>query len=336
MAPFRLFAQANGFTGAQSWSDGLAKVRAAIADPGVLVSEDDLRSFVEDLVTNGAKSIFFIPNDPKLRDQTRQVVPHSSPFDGGFPAQIDLNIDPLPPAYRTPMPVKVIDHPDAREIVFCSIRSSERREPLDRTYLTPNTPARIRNADIFYRDVVRYQAYDTIFAPNEGTQPIRMAVDTAGSSHPDDIERARLGLFDAWASALGRTPYHGRPLNLFPAILSLYEDANDGRVTNLHFDCTTQVSRREKVRRSSREDLRSEAYHLAGSQQVTIAPYRIGVTWKFDSGLPPYESEAHLPSSLGELHSTRFLDRADFPRFQTREALEFMIQRILHHAGHVR
>ncbi len=97
----------------------------------------------------------------------------------------------------------------------------------------------------------------------------------------DPLDDSFAALDSSFGTTLGLEWPLGTPVDLFPAIRRIYDDGDEGRVVELHFECSAGAIRAEKMRRTS-EDLRQEGYHVAGVEVSEIDPYRIGVRWTRD------------------------------------------------------
>ncbi|BBH12950.1 hypothetical protein CH06BL_21980 [Chromobacterium haemolyticum] len=70
------------------------------------------------------------------------------------------------------------------------------------------------------------------------------------------------------------------PIDLFPLIEGIYNRSSEGLVHRLAFECSTGVSRDEKLK-TGQLDLRDEGYHVSGKAAIggKVSPYKIGITW---------------------------------------------------------
>ena len=96
------------------------------------------------------------------------------------------------------------------------------------------------------------------------------------------------------------------PLNLFPAISSIYLDKSEGNISKLSFQTHTASIKRESMR--AREgNLRIETFHDAGVTALggKIQPYSITVTWSNRT-----EEASTLPPELTLIGSKRDLSQA--------------------------
>ncbi|MFC6640416.1 MULTISPECIES: hypothetical protein [Sulfitobacter] len=88
-----------------------------------------------------------------------------------------------------------------------------------------------------------------------------------------------------------------RPINLFPAVRALYDDEDEGTVTEITFATPTSAIKNEKMLRRNRQylDQRKEVYHLAGKKglgdDAEIIVYKVTVEWP-----RPEEGIDYVPS----------------------------------------
>lgn len=128
----------------------------------------------------------------------------------------------------------------------------------------------------------------------------------------------------------GHSPL-GSPVNLFPAIKSIYDDSKQGIVVELGFTTATGSAKHEKMR-AHRKDLRTELFHVGGKKAVSgiISPFRVAVRWQAPSG---YSEELMLPGSMRQLAkgAGATLDHALFLGTLDEHAVRRCIKRLVSH-----
>lgn len=216
------------------------------------------------------------------------------------------------------------------EVFFTSARVGKRLDEIEIEDISEDVRADYRDADRMYAErIERRQAFDILYIPRDSYQ-VQIRVDSLASTNreradevSDEIERFVLD-----GTKSGPTAF--RALNLFPAIRSIYDDGNAGRLIGLQFDCSTGANRREVMRKvKGTEDLRVEKYHLAGVGEVEIAPYWLVVQ------LPPSDAaegaEITLPGTLRNLHKMIPLTTFEVSSFVTETAIENTVSFLAEH-----
>lgn len=124
------------------------------------------------------------------------------------------------------------------------------------------------------------QVFAVLWIPHDRDQ-LELRVDYPRGMQQDDL-LGLCGQLHSFAKALEVSEI-GAPIDLFPAVRSLYEDKNEGRVIEMNFVTTTGGQKNEKIlRRMGTVDQRSETYHVGGSNALSddIKIYRIHVEWE--------------------------------------------------------
>lgn len=241
----------------------------------------------------------------------------------------------LTQAAADPVPVSVQDTASGTALILCSPRRYFSRLEIPRNHLEQSVRHQYTGARLFADTAGLFQAYDVIFV-SKNENYIQVRTDLGADRLEEDAATLQASITDALvdiieAGKLGDLPSQ---VDLFPAIRSMYDDSKEGRVSELHFECTTGANRRESMRRQSAGDLRTESYHVAGKKAIKdIAPYRISVAWNAKAiGLSgDHEIEAHLPGTLQMLNTSVGLYRCYLPGLPTEDEVEFMLSRVLHH-----
>lgn len=187
--------------------------------------------------------------------------------------------------------VAVIESASEVSAIFTSVRYFETREKID-TPLDGYTEAYGMKRET-------RPAFDVLTVPKDDN-PISLRVDC-----PKGItSEMASGVFDVLINLCNETfgeQYFSEPINIFPAIDSIYKDGKEGIVLELSFSIATGSLKNERMRRK-RSCLRNELYHDGGKKAVQgdINPYKIAVDWsKKDSTLRP---ELQINGSVAILH----------------------------------
>ena len=188
------------------------------------------------------------------------------------------------------------------EMIFTSARVGKRIDEVGIEDIAEDARTNYSNADRIYAErIERVQAFDIIFIPRN-SRLIQIRVDaraTTGRERADEMK----AVLETVAIARGEiTALDFVAINLFPAIRSIYDDADVGRVNGLQFDCSTGTNRREVMRKVTDEtDLRREPYHVAGVNEVDITLYWLSVDLEVPDEKYPERIELVLPGTIRNL-----------------------------------
>lgn len=201
-----------------------------------------------------------------------------SPFRQAYP--LVLSESALRTSSMTPKAtaVEALSGGQGFALVFCSRRYFTEKVDLD---VIDTFPTELRRFDMLvgvHRQPI--QLFDAVVVrPNQGIIEVRL--DGIRHLSHDEITRSANKLverFNTLLSEAGDRFQLEDPVNLFPAISSLY-DRQDGAVTELGHITTGASVKHERMRRKT-IDLRSETYHDAGKRAVgDLDSYRLAVHW---------------------------------------------------------
>jgi hypothetical protein len=186
--------------------------------------------------------------------------------------------------------------------------------------------------EVFGLKTVRFQAFDVVWIPHNGTL-VDVRVDYPEGTHHDVALAAHARTVDAFHKIVGETVFDG-PMNLFPLIDRIYNDSAEGTVVELGFGTTTASLKNEKMRRKQL-DLREEQYHKGGKAALKspIEPFRLSVTWRRKAGGGLYSNpELSINSSAraaGGENPT--VDNVVIRKCMGQVDYEFVRSRIEHH-----
>jgi hypothetical protein len=322
------YLRANAMNSGVSWSDLRAAVRAAWSP----VVEDDLLALVEELRLHGRKHVFLYRPSTEGLAALRDLAPQVDDTFSVFPL---LTPDLDPTSHRLTAVRQTETH---RLLVFCSHRIVRHEEPLDRQYLAEDAPEEIVNADeIKYIRRKREEAVEVVAIPLDDSGVVQIRVDlfrnSAEPSHADAAKAVRRELRRLLGLAADALAFVS-PVNLAPAMESIYSDDDEGRVYELAFQCSTDARRREVMQKHD-EDLRDESYHVAGMAAVgeAIDIYRLGVHWVADDvGNQLKDAFLQLPGSLALLKAEApALYEARVPRTVREREYNYMMARLAEH-----
>ncbi|HEV2079210.1 MAG TPA: hypothetical protein VGR19_04855 [Allosphingosinicella sp.] len=216
--------------------------------------------------------------------------------------------------------------------VFGSVRALRVREPVDPKSLPDGAAKVLANYDeVIGLKLIRHQALDVVWLPDDG-EVIDLRVDYPRGTHADIGRASQNSAMAAFTKLVG-TDHFGTPLNLFPLLSKMYDEAGEGRVVELAFGTTTRSIKHERMRVSV-DCLRTELYHMGGkkSLKTPVRPYKVSIAYTVNLG---GKVEAHPELNL---HTTSYV--AENPNPQLYDAVvrktvgltdyEHVRERILH------
>jgi hypothetical protein len=166
-------------------------------------------------------------------------------------------------------------------LIFRSKKTFTKNTPIEEDWVLPEHRGRVAEADEAYLvEAIKVSVVETLEIPYGARHgSVRVVTTLDGYSAEERPDAAAQRLVSLAAQILEVDEDDFSSVDLFPAIRNIYDDGAEGRVVEMHFDCSTGAGRTEKMRRST-TDLRREAYHIAGVHAATINPYRISVRWE--------------------------------------------------------
>ena len=218
-----------------------------------------------------------------------------------------------------PSLLAVLREPDGRYLVYGAVRKQEVQVPIE----VDKLPEEARNAlppfdELIALRATLYQAYGVLWVPDQGNQ-VEVRVDHLLGDSQQSLAEFHQQMYSHLHTLAGATSVFG-PKELFPAIKSLYEAADEGVVSELAFATTTGSTKHEKMR--SKESLRKETYHVGGKEALStdIEPYKLGVRWPVRFGLKDFlYPELHLDGALSMVGSLT----PGLSRYTVRKAVRF-------------
>lgn len=174
-----------------------------------------------------------------------------------------------------------------RFLIFGSHRIATTEEPFESDWMNDSVPDFVRESDITYRATRTIWAYDVIAIPESG--PVELRISASSTPYRPHHADVRTSLLDSVARMISRraaAEFMTGVVDVGECVTELYKNADDGRIYWLDFSCVTRAKRRERFSRRQPDDLRREAYHLAGTDAVSqaIEIFGLGVAWDVNDG----------------------------------------------------
>lgn len=247
-------------------------------------AETALRDFHLEQILIGEKAVLLLSTGDAFREQLLDIiraveVPDSVPqqtYPFYLPEEQLLSME------DTPYLCDVHEDDDYLNIVFTAKRFFTERVdvPLEKIKDTE------RDEYSGYDEIVavkrHYQQFFDVISIPKVSGPIEIRVDAPGQMPKAEVVTAAKSMEkELWR--LGKnggldTGANLSKVNMFPLIDQIYESSM-GSICELGFVTDGGGIKTARMRRLG-DDLRSEAYHKAGSESSEIVPFRIGVRWQ--------------------------------------------------------
>lgn len=233
------------------------------------LTEEDLHDFVIDVHSRAHKLVSLYEVSKKnysaLWEMAKELEDDDN-NDVGFPWLLDK--DALKELDETPQHVYTRKTENGYELFFTSARMGHDIAEIPIEAIAPKEREKYRDAArMIVERIVRRQAFDVVFIPSD-SRMLQIRVDTGNMAAKDrDSVRVLLEQVVLSTSKIGGAGFQA--LNLFPAVRSIYDDDNEGRVTALHFNYASG-SLTHKIRRTAdgQKDLRKDPFHIGGVTKV--------------------------------------------------------------------
>ena len=222
-------------------------------------------------------------------------------------------------------------------LVFCGRRMVEEKEPRSRADIGDAAINQFgwQQYDEFILIRRRFVQSFEIVRYNSQSRLLELRVeDYSGSDTGVALQQLQDKVNGLLAAGFGNAVQLVLCRNLFPAIDSIYSDANEGIVVELGFTTETGSAKHEKMR-ASRADLRTELFHVGGKQAINgaMTPFRVAVRWTAGAqrgqGL---QEEALLPGSIRQLANGQpFLDHMVLSGALTEAMMQALVARVVAH-----
>jgi hypothetical protein len=326
---FQSFLQERNLPTARSWSDLVDNIIRSCNEQEIAATTEAFLELYEEYRIWGKKVVFFFRGNRKMAYSLHDVYPLSTPYKRKYP--LPLPEDTLRDLPEIPMLVAIRDVEDGVALVFCSPRQTLIKQELSPDSLLDTYVKQYRSSDgVFAIRKSVMQAYDVIYFPHTRGS-IQVRLDCLRFKHIYSSERYLGNLLGALAALNNNgTPAFSlkAPMNIFPLVRKIYENPDEGRISEIAFECNTQACHYGNFRQV-REDLRQEVYHQAGSKAVgAISPYLLAVAWDKDEKGNPIEAELLLPGNRKMLRNAMPLTKVFIPKSLSREAFDFVMHRI--------
>ncbi len=292
---------ANGVSTSLGWDRTLKKV----TDAGVKIDRGKLEDALVEHLLCGEKYTKLYPVAASKRDAIQQTISNITIDDGpayrAYPHLMDD--EDLYKGNGDMSVVQVESNEDGVGVVLSSVFWIKKREEILFDDFEDPTAMRSRYDEVVGLVKEPVQLFHVVWMPHD-RDFLEIRVD-----HPQGVAEADVhGLHSVLKTMVNKwdTIEINDPVNLFPAVLPFYDDANEGTVTQMTFQTTTGGIKDEKMpRRRKDADQRTEAYHVAGKSAVqAIAIYRITVEWNFAEDnvfyIPSISLSASGPSGKGQ------------------------------------
>lgn len=168
--------------------------------------------------------------------------------------------------------------------IFGSVRATRERVIIDRSAFADGTAKALSAYDeVVGMKLIRHQAIDVIWIPDSGSY-FDLRIDCPRNMHADIARASQTIAIDVFRRLVGLDPFK-KPLNLFPAMKAMYDDASEGRVVELAFGTSTRSIKQERMRLSA-DCLRNELYHKGGKEKLKtpVNPYKLSLAYTIDLG----------------------------------------------------
>ncbi|MFN3619780.1 hypothetical protein [Sphingorhabdus sp.] len=200
-----------------------------------------------------------------------------------------------------PKLVSVVEAEGGIAAVFGSVRALKVREPVDTSAFPDGAAQMLAGYDeVIGLKLIRHQAFDVVWIPDQGNV-IDLRIDYPKGTHADIGRASQNTAMAAFNKLVGGNPFVA-PINLFPLLMKMYEEAGEGRVVELAFGTTTRSIKHERMRVSV-DCLRTELYHMGGKKNLKtpVTPYKVSIAYTFNLG-GGVESHPEL-----NLHTTSYI-----------------------------
>lgn len=331
---------ANDLPTAQGWDKLLVKLAEECqlgAARATQVSEA-LGTIFRETISVGTRAvrIFRLPPDeaPQIAACLAACMPEVSPFLATYPKPIASNELATLPSGVFLCDVGEPEQDGSRTLVFCGRRVLEEREARTRAQVGNEALNQFgwEQYDEFVFVRRRYVQSFEIARVDVGRGLLELRVeDHSGVDSGSALQQLQVKVNGLLAAHFGMQHQLITPINLFPAIKSLYDDQAAGIVVELGFTTDTGSSKHEKMR-SSRADLRQELFHVGGKAAVNgiLTPFRIAVRWADD--VQRTHEEVLLPGSIRMLSSAHpHLDHMVLSGALTEAKMQVTLQRVVDH-----
>lgn len=176
-----------------------------------------------------------------------------------------------------PTLLAAVEHSEGIDAVMSSVRYTETRTDLRDDLIERGNDEFKGYSEVIGVRLERHRAFEILFVPG-GKGLVQLRADAPLGATKEYVEAALSFCRDEVEAKTGVAL--GDPVNVFPAIKSLYDSPKEGSVVEMGFTVTSGSVKHEKMRRKH-TCLRTERYHVGGKEAVggSIQAYRLAVEW---------------------------------------------------------
>ena len=301
------------------------------------LTEEDLHEFVIDVHSRAHKLVSLYNVSKRTQTELWAMAKQAALEDVNdvdFPWLLDAQA--LEELDETPRHIYTRKTERGYELFFTSARMGHDTDDIPIEAIAPKERPNYQNAArMIVERIVRRQAFDVVFIPADSEEMVQIRVDTGNIAAKDrDAVRAHLETIVVATAGIKNVAF--QPLNLFPAVRSIYDDDDAGRVTALNFNYASG-SLTHKVRRTAdgQKDLRKDPFHVGGVTRVNkknMMIYFLSVELE-DEGLEePEPLVVTLPGAVRHLNG-QSLQAFEVEAFASEAAIAYAVGVIFDHVN---
>ncbi|WP_036797521.1 hypothetical protein [Leisingera caerulea] len=282
----------SGLNGAQGWDGAIEKHK----DADNPAAETTLKELLRQHALCGEKMTKFYPASTEVLAALREAIGNlevaDHPFTASFP--MVLSEEELLQTDAEPVLVSVEKSDDGIGAVFSAmIKLTSREEiPIGELFEDPEE-VKERYDEVIGLKFQAVQLFNVIWVPHHDDF-VEIRTDFP-KGMKQELAHELQSQYKSIANSMLQEPELSDPLDLFPLIEAMYEDAKEGTVVELSFKTSTASIKNEKMRRT-RLCLREELYHKGGKEALDtkIEPFKVSIRWEFQSEGQDYQPELTL------------------------------------------
>ena len=333
--------EGNDLPTAQGWEKLQAKLEeeAAQSRPRATQISEALAEVFREVLSVGNRAVQVFRFEPEeaveIADYLATLQPEDSPYFDSYPLPLAADALAAMPSGVFLCEVRADAEPHSVTLVFCGRRMVEDKEPRTRAEIGDAAINQFgwEQYDEFVLIKRRFvQSYEVVrIDVATGLMELRVE-DQPGADGPATLSQLQVKANGILAAQFALRFPLVSPLNLFPAIKSMYDDAAEGIVVELGFTTATGSAKHEKMR-TNRADLRVELFHVGGKAAIhgALTPFRVAVRWSKDGDR--MQEEALLPGTIRQvaIGVTPYLDHMLLSGSLTEAKMRATVQKVLKH-----
>lgn len=314
----------------RSWNDLQEKIKEGNSQKII----EGLSSSFEEYKIHGQKSVFIYKLNSEEKESLKGFLENLSvqeKYQKSWPYPINDD-EYIEDADEKPILTAIKKYENGIAYVFCSRGKYNIREEIPLDWIEEKHRRNIFYEKIYGTKDFVMQMYDVLFIPHD-LDTIEFRMDKTLKQRKNSNN---LLIFQNTIKRLSLEQHlnFGESINFFDAIDKIYNNDDEGKVVEIHFECTTAVGRHEKRKRGP-EDLRKELYHKAGKEAVgSLQIYRISIEWDQDEEKNEIKCKLVIPGNSRMIHGDincknkdkLYEIRVEEARF--RSEFEYVIKRI--------